>query len=636
LLSPACYSGAGGSDPPTNTFYFPVGLAVSNGGNVLYVVNSDFDLQWNGGTLQSYDLFRLRHDVAELIGANFLTPASSADLADAGVDAGSPLWLKGDGSGFVSTTDLVNRLTSDIGSPPPGGTAFLVPWNPDCQNSPSATFAPNGSRLVFGEACSPAVASTGYIGWSKIIGAFASDLQLSVDKTRLFTPVRGNATLTWADIALDDPSWVPPGEVESDGGVAARDAAVWSSGAGNAPNPLQFYCGGGGNGTRCDADHQTGAVVTAADTRAVTLPGEPFAMAQTQDGTAVAITHQSSQQTSVLLSGIPNATGCDPQTGIGCPSMQFILTGVPVGGDGIVAVPHDPDSPVKPCESVEYQAPCVRPAFLETSHSAAELDLLRYYNDDGSTLHRPFLQREVAYTLAVNAGGTDSRGIVIDDTPRRACKAQPGADVSQCAQLPARVFFASRSPPSLVLGEIGEWSLSGDGSYDPDQLVIRGNIPLVAGPSKVYLAPIVDSSGHYAVRVFITCFDSGQIFVYDPDAGVVENVITVGPGPFAMAFDPFTLDDVAHRAPVQVDPRQQDEGLKTATGIDVSSASMGPASLKRYRFAYVASFTYSYVQVIDLDDSVVEPCPGNPTESCNVTFERPVFTLGQPTKPKGS
>src|SRR5271165_5563999 len=77
LLSPACYSGAGGSDPPTNTFYFPVGLVVSAGGNVLYVANSDFDLQWSGGTLQSYDLFRLRHDTAELIGANFLTPTDA-------------------------------------------------------------------------------------------------------------------------------------------------------------------------------------------------------------------------------------------------------------------------------------------------------------------------------------------------------------------------------------------------------------------------------------------------------------------------------------------------------------------------------------------------------------------------------
>jgi hypothetical protein len=240
----------------------------------------------------------------------------------------------------------------------------------------------------------------------------------------------------------------------------------------------------------------------------------------------------------------------------------------------------------------------------------------------------------VAYTLTVNSGGTDSRGIAIDDTPRRACKALPGANLTQCAQLPARVFFASRTPPSLVLAEIGEYN--DDGSYNPDQLKFNGNVPLQAGASKVYLAPIVDGSGRYALRVFIVCFDSNEIFVYDPDAGRIENVINTGPGPFAMAFDPFSLDDVAQRKLVPGDTRQQDANLKSETGIDISPASNGPASLKAYRFAYVASFTNSYVQVIDLDDSVVEPCPGAPNESCNVTFEHPVFTLGQPTVPKGS
>ena len=68
---PGCYSEATGTSPPTNTFYFPVGLAVSPAGNVLYVANSDFDLQWNGGTLQSYNLFQIRQDTAELINANF-------------------------------------------------------------------------------------------------------------------------------------------------------------------------------------------------------------------------------------------------------------------------------------------------------------------------------------------------------------------------------------------------------------------------------------------------------------------------------------------------------------------------------------------------------------------------------------
>ncbi len=599
-LSSACTGGAEGTPPPTSTFYFPVGLAVSAGGNVLYAANSDFDLQFNGGTLQSYDLFRLRHDAAELVGADFSDPNCGTASA-------------------VGSCALFNELKGDILS---HRIVFQFPWQAGCLNAPEVT-EPNGSRVPLGEACAPPVDSTPYVGDFAVIGAFATDIQLSnmsfqpknangtlgPPMARLFAPVRGDTTLTWADVPLDTQDVVP-----------SQDAPMSSPAA--LSSPFTISCGQDGEG-RCDSVHHVGAVVDSEDTRDVTMPGEPFAMAQTPDGTAIAITHQTSQNTSLLLSGVETATAVAAAGGrlpsLADPSMQFVLTGVPTGGDGLVAVPHDPDAPVPPCENVNDKMPCVRPAFLETTHSAAELDLLRYYDDDGSTMNRPFLVREVAYTLTANQGGTDSRGIVIDTTARLACEAaSPPSGYAACAQLPARVFFASRTPPSLVLGEIGLPSASGDGTFDPDRLVITGNVSLSAGASRVYLAPIVDRSGNYALRVFIVCYDSDQIFVYDPDAGVVENVIYVGPGPFAMAFDPFQMSDVASRAPVAVDPR------------------VDPAlSLKRYRFAYVASFTQSYLQVIDLDDSIGPLVPGGPAVS-DYTFERVVFNLGTPTNPKGS
>src|SRR5438067_5057349 len=60
LVFSSCYAAGQGTAPPDKSFYFPVGLAVSKGGNVLYAVNSDFDLQWNGGTIQSLDLRLIR------------------------------------------------------------------------------------------------------------------------------------------------------------------------------------------------------------------------------------------------------------------------------------------------------------------------------------------------------------------------------------------------------------------------------------------------------------------------------------------------------------------------------------------------------------------------------------------------
>src|ERR1700735_1335322 len=95
--TPACYTARGGTPPPANSFYFPTGLAVSSGGNVLYAINSDFDLQWNGGTLQSYDLYKLRQDTAALVNAN-----------------------------------LQNAQA------PPSGIPFLTPWQPNCLSTPAA------------------------------------------------------------------------------------------------------------------------------------------------------------------------------------------------------------------------------------------------------------------------------------------------------------------------------------------------------------------------------------------------------------------------------------------------------------------------------------------------------------------
>ena len=596
---PACYTGGGGgTDPPTTTFYFPVGLAVSAGGNALYAVNSDFDLQWNGGTLQSYDLFLIRRDTAALIRAN-LTGQSP------GVLAAPPYNLQ-----FVQAQ-------------PTSGANCLT--NPRVTN-------PDGTRVALGEICAPPVQSTNYVRSSAIIGAFATQLQLQTaydDTTgntlvghRLFAPVRGDATVTWADVGVDDPTMTPPESTPS-------ALASWP--------PFVLDCGQSGNGTSCDAAHKTGNTPDPADTRLATMPGEPFGMALSQDGTAIAVTHQTSTDTSLLTSGfLPpppppppmTTTTVATQTALdgpaNPPSMQFVETDVDNGGDGIAAIPHDPDSTVPPCKNPPTPGvQCVGQAFLETNHDTPELDLLRYYTDDGSSLQRPFLSKEAVFGFTTNNSGTDSRGIAIDPTQRIACKAMAMAtatgtattagmmalemQLETCADLPARVFFANRTPPSVIFGTIGGPSPNGDGSYDPDLFTQGGNLPLPVGPSMVYVAPIVNAQGNYEVRIFVVDFDSSTISVIDPnhiDLALVQTIY-VGPGPFAMAFDPFKLQDVATNAHVTKDTRQTQVDLNT------------------YRFAYVASFTQSFVQVIDLDQQ--QP-----------TFESVVYTLGNPTPPKGS
>jgi hypothetical protein len=349
-------------------------------------------------------------------------------------------------------------------------------------------------------------------------------------------------------------------------------------------------------------------------------------MAQSEDGTVVAITHQTDTKTSLLSTGLPpNGQPCGTGSAA-CinPALQFVLDGLPQGGIGIAAVPHDPQA-FPHCGDGSNPAECPpRPAFLETNRTSAEVDLLRFYSDQGytsSSLFRPFLVRETSYPLTANASGVDSRGIATDPSPRIRCRdalmksgATPTPDALEaCARLPARIFIANRSPESLLVGEIGQPTMNGDVlGYNPDQLQVFKNVPLTVGPSNVYVAPIVDKNGNFSLRVFIVCFDSASIIIYNPDADLVENVIRVGVGPYSMAFDPYDPTAAAVGAPVSSDPNVFDPSTGT--------------QIKAYRFAYIASFTNSYVQVMDLDGSL-------PDKS---TFEKVVFTLGAPTQPKGT
>ena len=186
---------------------------------------------------------------------------------------------------------------------------------------------------------------------------------------RFFVPIRGDVSLTWGDIALDDASIAPP-----ETAAAAKDYA-----------PFKLDCGPRSDG-RCDASHHAGSDPNEpGNTRDITRPGEPFGMAQSEDGTAIAITHQTDTRTSLFASNLVNNR----------PALQFVADSLPAGGIAIAAVPHDPDA-FRECVT-GTPADCARvlprPAFMQVSRAVAQLSVLRYYDDIGqsgaSTLYRP-------------------------------------------------------------------------------------------------------------------------------------------------------------------------------------------------------------------------------------------------------
>jgi hypothetical protein len=597
VVAAACYSTGNGTPPPPAIFYFPVGMTTSRGGNVLYVVNSDFDLQWNGGTIQSYDLNAIRRDAA---------------ISAAGY-ALSPQLPLPEGGGI---TEFLDGATSS-----PLGTDLCAVGE--------TVFLSDGG---FVSSCAPFIDSAVYVRDSVTIGAFATDIQLSPFGNRLYSPVRGDASLTWLTVAPDDPNVHPlPGTPACDApGVGGKCYA-----------PFTLQCGQALNGGSCDATHHAGVnPYEPGNTRNLTMPGEPFAMAQTSDGTAIVITHQTEGDTSLFLTGLtPDGGPASPST----PSMQYVVdAGLPLGGDGIADVPHDPAA--FGCTLAPNCPLFPRPAFLETNNTTAETNLIRYYSDDGTyvfadagvpdanlpvgtTLQRPFLEVERTMGISTLSSGVDSRGIAFDTSARLRCEHLYPSPLDvrneECARIPANVFIANRTPAAVITGTIGGPSPTDEfNTYDSDALFIAGSYvqPLDSGPSRVYLAPIVDADGDYALRVFVVCFDGNAIDVVNPQTGFLEATIPVGGGPFAMAFDPFSPLDVALGAHVQP------VGSPSTIDFTPDGGVAHQIPLPSYRFAYVASFTNSYVQVIDLDDS----------EPGKATFETVVYTLGTPSVPKGN
>ncbi len=70
----ACPENDGTLAPP-DQFFFPVAAVIGGGGNTLYVVNSDFDLRYNGGTVLSIDLDLVRRRVREGNGGHCIPDA---------------------------------------------------------------------------------------------------------------------------------------------------------------------------------------------------------------------------------------------------------------------------------------------------------------------------------------------------------------------------------------------------------------------------------------------------------------------------------------------------------------------------------------------------------------------------------
>ncbi len=538
LILTGCYSTSEGVPTPLDRVYFPVGLAVAEDQAHLFVANSDFDLQFEEGSLLSLDLERLRGFVPRSCDTD--TDCSVDQMCDSEGEAPSFVCVTPTGSGPSSPCGVLGSASD--------GDRVIVPGG--CEALDFAEPQDGGASLLV-DAVS--------------VGAFAADVKLRYHpeggRGRLFVPVRGEASLTYVDID--------------------------ESG--------HFDCGQG-KGSICSDRYRVGTDPDES-IRDLRMPAEPFGMAITDDARAIAVTHQTSGEVSLFVQ--------DPEHWEQGPTLSFVHPELPKGAVAIAAAPEAALTRLERAERAAWASMDVRdqsPAgFLVGYRTTARLDLLRYFSDQGSSPPRPFLELAGSVPITANALDYDTRGILYDDSERRACEAscpaQTPATLTEegracllaCATVAVDVFVTNRSPATLLVG-----ATIPDTWATPNRDLPRFTevVSLPAGPSRVYVGSIITEQGELERRVFAVCFDSRRIAIYDPKRRRIEAFVTTGRGPHAMAFD--------------VVPPDPDTG------------EGGRA------FGYVAHFTDSYLGVIELD------------RRARRTYGKIVLNVGKAAAPRAS
>lgn len=482
LLSHACFSTGEGLDPPVERIYFPVGLAVDKGveggANHLVVVNSDYDLQYNAGTLQVLDLQRAR---------TFIPVPCATDT-----DCSS----SGERRCDVSVSSENGGIASGVCVDAQGAFAGL-PCGAIPERSPK-------DQLLYPGRCDVIdPAARGLIRSAIEIGAFATDVIYrprmdAPGEGRIFIPVRGDATLHWADLRAD-------GSID---------------------------CGQRSNSGGCDDRHRVGDDADQENSRDLRLGAEPFAIDASPDGEAIVVTHQGDDSVA-LFRNPANGTGPELEFSLGLSARRPV---------GVAALPA-PAVVSAPGSNGAYT-----PGFLVTFRGQAQVNLLRYLDDAAANHERPYLTSVGASGILLNSNGQDSRGIAVDDSVRRraeeACVREGLADdalrtcLERAAGAGLDVYVASRSPESLLIGRTNP---AVNEFYSTELPSFYASIPLPLGPSRVVVGEvIVGGSGEDLVRetrVFVVCFDSRRIVVYDPRERHIETEITTGRGPHAVAVD---------------------------------------------------------------------------------------------------
>jgi hypothetical protein len=488
----ACSLNQEGVDPPNDTFFYPSTAVADPTLSWLYVANSNADLRYNDGTLVAVDLVSAAADRAQ--GGGVLPAAGGPVL---GASGPTQTW------GLCPQEDYVNPL--------PRSDPEICCWDlldASILNCDERRYvqAPSTVRtgsfaagMIWQDYC-PDPCNPTCMQPTAPAGSVVQPNQPLAG--RIFMGVRGDTSLTWADVTLT--------------------------------SPPSFLCGQTSNASlaECQGDaHRiltaTGQVLTTEmndnSAPAVNLPDEPYALQIDPAHGVLYVGHLAGSTATVDTGGVSlfDVSG----TGSGTPRDPAFVAPFPspfaansAGAFGITDLhPHPPLGQSIGSPNVMFASS----RYIPLVASIGTFGML-------PPLACPISNTDVVVEPAgdtLNPGlvGSEMRGVAFIDPP----PPPPTASNMMPSPAPAsRVYALERVPPDLV-----GFDIATDGAG------VTTAIPTDFSETCSSPTFLYEHDSGQGLRLYVNCFDTGEIYVFDPSVPTLITTFQIGRGPAGLVFD---------------------------------------------------------------------------------------------------
>ncbi len=475
----ACSLSQEGVMPPADTFFFPSSAIMPPDGQWLFVANSNADLRYNDGTL-----------VMVNVGEDVTAPGADGTVTLRGAASDR---ARGSQWPVCPQQDYVNAVSRSV---PP--TCCWDVLDSNILNCDERLYVQSDATVRIGSFAS------GMEWQTNCSGACAQKEGCPFDPAgaRIIIGVRGDTSLTWLDVLPAAGGPRPSLHCRQDGVI----------------QPLA-ECTQKVTSTRSDL------LTEAGDTNApdVLLPDEPYALKLDADRDLLYVGHLVGNTSTPDSGGIsvfnvspngpaPAAAGFPPEPAFVTPTPSPF----PANAAGVFGITNltlhaqlgsDPKGPQELFASSRYlpQVTSLIP-YLSGSQTATAFNC-----GDNSDV----VLLGAADSLSTGLSGAEIRGLAFVDPPDSA------------PDQPQRVFALERIPPDLVGFDVGR-TQSGAVTVLPTSL-----IETCSSPTFLYQHDAGDG-----MRLYVNCFDTGEIYVVDPTVPSLLTTFQVGRGPAGMVFDP--------------------------------------------------------------------------------------------------